>query len=166
MSEIKKFSQLYDTAEDRMAWDTEDADGETTRLWLTRRMCQGLAGAVVAMLQKKEHAAAEHESVLQAWEQVAAMAGFGNTAPVQPKPEMAVGLVTAVHLAPSAKGVSMTFDFGAGEHRSIGLTYAAIRQTLSVMHRLYVAAGWPTEVWPDWVADPEASAAVPADSVN
>ena len=166
MTQIKKFSQLYDTAEDRMGWECEDMEGATTRLWLTQRLCRGFATAMVNMLQKRQDAPAEHESLVQAWEQVAAMADFGRTPAVQADPQAAHGLISAVHMSPTTGGTSMTFDFGADEHRSIGLTLAAVRQTLSVMHRLHVAAGWPVDVFPAWVSDPEASAAVPADAIN
>ena len=171
MTQIKKFSQLYDTFEDRMAWDTEDMEGAPTRLWLTQRLCKGLAGAIVSMLTKGHQAPSGQESVLQSWEQVAAMAEFGSTPPVVPHDGMVTGLVKAVHMSPAEKGVSMTFELhgtekGDGETRTVGLSFQAVRQMLSVMHRLHAAAGWPMDFWPDWVADPNATATSHAETIN
>jgi hypothetical protein len=166
MTQIKKFSQLYDTFEDRMAWDTEDADGVPTRLWLTQRLCKGLAEAVVSMLTRDQAFPSGQQDVLQSWEQVAALADFGATPPVVPNPDMVTGLVKAVHMTPTDKGVSMTFELHGGETRAVGLTTQAIRQMLSVMHRLHAAAGWPMDFWPPWVADPAAAATAPAETIN
>jgi hypothetical protein len=37
MTQIHKFSLVYDATEDRLAWDAEDIQGATTRLWLTQK---------------------------------------------------------------------------------------------------------------------------------
>jgi hypothetical protein len=166
MTQIKKFSQLYDTFEDRMAWDTEDADGVPTRLWLTQRLCRGLAEAVINMLTRDQTAPPGQLEVLQSWEQVAALADFGSVPPVAPREDMVTGLVKAVHMSPTDKGVSMTFELHSGEMRAVGLTNQAVRQMLSVMHRLHAAAGWPMGFWPAWVSDPAASATAPAETLN
>ncbi|MCF8505120.1 MAG: hypothetical protein K9G59_09420 [Caulobacter sp.] len=54
--------------------------------------------------------------------------------------------------------MTLTFDFGEGESRIVTLGVAALRQTLSVMHRLQAEAGWPLDVRPSWIADPSATA--------
>lgn len=165
MTQIRKFSLVYDPGEDRLAWDAEDQAGATTRLWLTQRLCRGLAGAILAMMQNRAgETPPDRRATLQSWEQAAAMADFGKVEGVQPSVEGASGLVTAAHIRPTARGLDLTFDFGAGETRTVSIGSAGVRQTLAVMHRLHVAAGWPLDVWPAWVADP--AAAAPTDSVN
>ena len=166
MSQIQKFSLVYDPAEDRLACDTEATDGVTTRLWMTRRFCKGVVEAIIPLLEKSIAAgAAEHQALVQSWEQAAAMADFGATPAVQPTAQSAFGLVQAAHLAPWEQGLTITFDFGAGDSRSMGLAFAEVRQMLSVMHKLHVAAGWPLDFWPAWVSDP-AAAAAPTETVN
>ena len=165
MTQIQKFSLLYDGAEDRVALDTEDLDQSTTRLWLTQRLCRGVVTALVPMLAKASDAPAQHQSTIQSWEQVAAMADFGKVPAVQPTPSTVIGLVTAVHIAEVGDSYGLTFDFGDGDRRQVELARPALRQTLAVLHRLSVAAQWPTDVWPEWIADP-AAAAAPADAVN
>ena len=165
MTEILKFSLSYDAAEDRLAWDAEDRDGTTMRMWLTQRLCRAVIDAVVPMLKPATpEAPREHQTTLQSWEQAAAMADFGKVAPVQPQPQTLVGLVRTVNLRPEADKVILTFDFGAVGPCVIGVNAQQIRQTLSVIHGLYVAAAWPLDFWPAWIADPKAE--IRADFVN
>jgi hypothetical protein len=162
MAEIVKFSLAYDAPEDRIAWDLEDADGATTRLWLTQRFCRLMISAVLPLLAKSvaEDAAPERETTLQAWEQAAAMSDFGRTSGVKVAAESTAGLVSQVQLGPSNDG-GVTFTFGPGnETRVIGTSGPALRQTLAVFYRLHEAAGWMVELFPAWIADPNAVAGV------
>lgn len=161
MAEINKVSLLYVVAEDRLAMDTEDLEGATTRLWLTQRLCRGLVGAIVPMLQTTAGARMpqQPQETVQSWAQAAAMQDFGRLPGVQPGPGTVNGLVRAVHITPQGDRVSLVFDFGAGESRTVSLSGPALRQTLSVMHRLHVEAGWPLDLWPGWIAEPAAQAA-------
>ncbi|MDP1630813.1 MAG: hypothetical protein Q8L66_05275 [Caulobacter sp.] len=166
MAEISKFSLLYDAREDRLIVDTEDAEGGTTRLWLTQRLCRGLVGALVPMLEKAtaSHMPPQAEEAVQSWEQAAAMQDFGKTPGVKVQADATAGLVHTVHISPGEDRIVLTFVLVGEETRAIGVTHQALRQTLSVMHNLYVAAGWPREGWPDWIADPAALA--PVGTVN
>jgi len=161
MPEISKVSLLYVVAEDRLALDTEDLEGGTTRLWLTQRLCRGLVQAVVPMLRAAvgQGMAQQPPETAQSWAQVAAMQDFGRLPGVQPGADTVSGLVTTIHLTPRNDRMGLTFDFGDGDSRVVSLTGAALRQTLAVMHRLHVEAGWPLDLWPGWIADPAAQAA-------
>ncbi|HUZ14236.1 MAG TPA: hypothetical protein VMU93_15475 [Caulobacteraceae bacterium] len=160
MAEISRFSLCYDGDEDRIAWDMIDADGATMRLWLTQKLCRGLVGALGAMLEKRTAAgsAPERRAALNAFEQAAAMARFGKVAGVTPGADAPGGLVRAVHIDPSDRGLGFRFDFGEGETRTLGVDIAAVRQTLAVMRRLHAAAAWPADFWPAWIADPATAA--------
>ncbi len=158
MAEIIRFSLTYDLAEDRIAWDMVDQEGETTRLWLTQRLCRALAQALFPMVTAEGAAAdtpAPVQETLQAWEQEAAMANFGSIPAVQPKPSSRTGLVGKVHLTPNGESLNFTFEFGEGEQRVIGVGRAELRQTLAMIYRLHVAASWPTDVWPIWITEGE-----------
>lgn len=161
MAEITKFSLVYDAPEDRIAWDLEDSEGGTTRLWLTQRFCRLMITAVLPMLSKPvaEDAPPERETTLQAWEQAAAMSDFGRTSGVRVSTATTAGLVSQVQMAPAGDGVTFTFTFGqAQETRVVSASGPAVRQTLSVLYRLHEEAGWPADLWPAWVADPAAVA--------
>ena len=165
MVPVDKFSLVYDAAEDRLAWDNQDRKGVTTRLWLTQRFCKGFVQALAPMLEKAAGGGPPgSEAVVQSCEQAAAMTGFGKTAPVRPDATTPAGLVRAAHIQPSTNGLKVTFEFGVEDSRVIELAFPAIRQMLAVMHRLYVAAGWPLEVWPVWIRAPAAD--LPPGTVN
>lgn len=162
MAETRKISLLYIPAEDRLALDIEDVEGAGTRLWLTQRLCRRLVSTLVPMLQTVStlKLPPEARETAQSWAQAAAMADFGKTPGVRVAPDSVSGLVEAVHISPLAEQMTLTFDFGAGRSRVVPLNLQALRQTLAVMHRLHVEAGWPLEVWPSWIADPSADATV------
>jgi hypothetical protein len=166
MAEIHKFSLSYDAAEDRLAWDAEDREGGTTRMWLTQRLCRALVQAVVPMLLKTTAQALprEHETAVQSWEQAAAMADFGKVEPVRPRPQSLAGLVRTVNIRPPGEAFVLTFEFGAEGRCAIGMKLPELRQTLAVMHQLHVSAGWPLDFWPAWICEPAAGPG--ADIVN
>lgn len=159
MGPIRKFSLTYSPLEDRIAWDGEDAAGVTVRLWLTQRLCRALVGAILPLFEGKGPgaAAAQKRAALQSFEQAAAIADFGKVSGVATTPETAEGLVKGVHIRPRPDRLDLVFDFGAGEQRILEAHPPAVRQTLFVLRRLYQVAGWPTEIWPDWVGDPAAA---------
>lgn len=169
MSEVHKFSMSYDAGEDRIAWDAEYKDGATARMWLTQRLCKAMIEAIVPMLKPAAASAApqQHQSTLQSWEQAAAVADLGKVAPVQTQPQTLVGLVKVVNIrAEGAEKLILSFEFGAPGPCVIGVNVHQLRQTLSVIHGLYVLAAWPVDIWPAWIAQPAAGAAVSTDIVN
>lgn len=161
MSEIHRFSLVYDPDEDRLAWDTEDQDGATTRLWLTQRLIRALLQAIFPMVQTSVAAdvPVQHQSTVQSWEQAAAMADFGKVPAVTPQPTATIGLVRQVQLTPIGETLRLSFEFGAGETRTLGVGKPELRQTLTVIYRLHAAAGWPLDLWPEWISAPAAIAA-------
>jgi len=166
MSEVQKFSILYDAAEDRLAWDAEYKDGATTRMWLTQRLCRAMVDAIVPMLKPSaaQEVLREHQTTMQSWEQAAAMSDFGKVPAVQTQPQTVVGLVKTVNIKPEDGKLVLSFDFGAVGPCVIIVNAQQLRQTLSVIHGLYAAAAWPRDFWPAWIADP--SAAPRSDIVN
>ena len=158
MAPIRKFSLSYVASEDRIAFDAEDESGGVTRLWLTQRFCRHFVPAVIARLPKPAGAAApEHAAAAQSFAQSAAMAAFGKTAGVTVGAETTVGRVDKVHIRPNPAGLALEFEFGEGQSRQVNLPDAAARQMLSVLHRLHLAAEWPADFWPAWVAAPAAA---------
>jgi hypothetical protein len=165
MTQIVRFSLAYDIEEDRLGWDTEDAAGEATRLWLTQRLSRALASAMLPLLRTSAgaDAAGQHEAALQSWEQAAAMSRFGKVPSVTPQSQSDARLVRSLQIQPTAEGMVIGIDTGEAEPRSLSLADPEVRQMLEVMRRLYVTAGWPLDIWPAWMAEPagdEAAAAV------
>ncbi|MGA0599111.1 hypothetical protein ACO2Q3_00230 [Caulobacter sp. KR2-114] len=170
MSQIRKFSFVYDAAEDRLACDTELTDDATARLWLTQRFCRGFVLAILPILERSVATDEAHQALVQSWEQVAALSDFGQTPAVETTAQSSVGLVHSAHLTPLERGIDIALEFkaleaGADGVQSMALAFPEVRQMLSAMHSLHLAAGWPVDGWPAWITDPAALAA-PADSVN
>ena len=159
MTKIRKFSLAYAAGEDRIAWDAEDVDGygAITRIWLTQRFCREFAGAVIPRLPAPIAAdvAPEHQATVQGWEQAAAMSGFGKTPGVRRSPpDPTAGLVAGRHPrhAHARRRPQLWPSSSAwARQRSIDHDVPAVRQMLSVMYDLHVAAGWPTDFWPPWI---------------
>lgn len=168
MGKIQKFSQLYDGAEDRIAWLTEDVDGATTKLWFTQRLCRNFVKALVPLLEKSQgdEAPQEHKEVVQSWEQAAAMAEFGKTPPVTPRAETVAGVVRNINMQPSGDGLVFAFDYGGEAPLVLALRLTETRQMLTVLSRMHAAAGWPCDAFPAWVdgplAEPTAGGEKPA----
>lgn len=156
MTEITRFSLLFDPAEDRMALDMVDDAGAVTRLWLTQRLCRGLGQALSPMLGAPGRDASDTSR--QSWAQAAAVAAMAGTPPVTPGAGATVGLVFEVNIAPTPDRLAITLRF-ADQSRVLTLAPVALRQTLAEMYRLHVAAGWPLDLWPAWIADPAGEAA-------
>lgn len=155
MTEITRFSLLFDPAEDRLALDMLDDAGAETRLWLTQRLCRGLAPVLLPMVAGGPTG---EDASRQSWAQAAAVEAMAATPPVRPGPKATVGLVFEVTLEPTPERLGLTFRFGA-QSRQLGLSPVALRQTLAELYRLHAAAGWPLDQWPAWVADPAGEAA-------
>jgi hypothetical protein len=162
MGPVQKFSINYVPAEDRLALDAEDAGGVTTRLWLTERLCRGMVPHLIKLLTERTAAKASGavaRSTVQSWAQLSAMQGLGETRAVQLKPDAPGGLVTTVHITPANGRFQIRFEFG---ERSLAIDYDedALRQTLTLLARLYRLADWPGDLWPDWILDPVPEPAV------
>jgi hypothetical protein len=175
VTQIGRFSIVYDIVEDRLALDAATTDGGTTRLWITQRLCRGLVKALIPMVEtttRPPPAAGEtprpapQQAAVQSWEQSVAMAEFGKVPAVRPEPQTIIGLVHTAQIRPVAKGVVVTLEFHPQQGvRTVELSTAALRQTLAVLHRLALAAEWPTDIWPSWIAEAGAAAA-PAGQIN
>jgi hypothetical protein len=163
MAAIRKFSFTYDVLEDRISCDMEDVEGQTTRLWLTHRLCRGLVSALVPLVPTAptDEGAPGRAEALQSWEQAAAMAGFGKLSGVSPAANAASGLVRAVHIKHGA-GMALTFEFTDGGSRVLPLEFPAVRQSLAVLRGLFDEAGWAADIWPAWISPPTRPAARPA----
>ena len=148
MSEIHRFSLVYDIPEDRIAWDVEDTDGVATRLWLTQRLCRALLTAIFPMVQAPAAAdlPSQHQATLQSWEQAAAMSEFGKV------PAVTLGFwlikILATTLGETAgDSVTMTLHAGylVGSLIFVGVL-AALVVVQIVAKRFHPAVYWATIV--------------------
>lgn len=158
---IRKITQQYDPAEDRIALSVEDADGRVLLLWLTQRLASRLAAPVACWLDEDLRAVAAGcvESSLHAWEQAAARAQLKSDRSVEAATASRAVLVSEIDLTRGAQAYTLTFKWGGDGAACLNLNATELRQWLGILHQLFVSAEWPLQAWPAWLA-PEAQ--VPA----
>lgn len=195
VQDLQRVTTSYVDSEDRLRLAGETAQGEAVVLWLTQRLLARLLPIFFQWLEQHQtgttsesdadvrswaRAAAEqgHADWLQSFAQQAAVAGLVAQPPVQTAQARGSRLVHSVDVqgvvAEQCDGAALRLTFkgpqeppGAfiGAH---GLTLAPpiLRQWVAIVYDQYRAAGWPLDLWPDWVkqspvnAQPSAESAV------
>lgn len=156
MNELQRITTEYVDAEDRIRLAGEvggSADAQV--LWLTQRLMQRLLPHLLGWLEQQVSAApvsADQHQALQGFVQQAAKAELQPQAPVQASERSKQWLVTAVDIASSAQRITLTFK-GLEPDAQVRLTLAdqPLRQWLAIVHERYRQAGWPLDLWPQWM---------------
>jgi len=162
---IQKITQRYDPEQDRIALTTQNTKGQVMLLWLTQRLANRLAGALVRWLDEELKTTAPGRSMftLHAWEQSAARAQMKPGRPVDPAAARSEALVDAVDLTRGPTGYTLTFKWGSADAARLTLTATELRQWLIILHGLFDTAEWSKHAWPEWFAvSPESPAPPPA----
>ena len=151
---IQKISQHYDPEQDRIGLTAQNAEGRIILLWLTQRLANRLAAALVGWLNEELKSMAPGQSVfsLHAWEQSAARAQMKPGRPVVPALAQGEALLHAVDLARGPNGYTLTFKWGSAGAARLMLNSTELRQWLIILHRLFDAAEWSKHAWPEWFA--------------
>ena len=150
--EIHRFITAYVVPEDRMRFSCTLATGDTTVFWVTQRLANALAKALLDWLDKTvpddrfadlTHRAAQQSAVAR-----------------QPKreplkiPEGAGWLVDAIDLKSTERGIMLTFKDASGGHMlNLRFDPEHLRRWIKVLHGQYVRSGWPMDLWPEWIAE-------------
>ncbi len=154
MIQIDTLTQGYDAVEDRLFIDVRDAAGAVLRLWLTRRLADAVFGHLCDWLQRsRSRGDAGFDQLLHSWDQQAAQAGLRSGEPVRWQGEAV--LLVAVDFTQTDQGCQLVFKTQlAGQQQPVAavtFTLVQLRQWLGIVHRLYAPAGWPEDIWPDWL---------------
>lgn len=168
---IEKITLAYDEREDRLRLAVQDAQGQSLALWLTQRLANRLARALVNRLDAGLDAPtlkhqAEARAVLQGWEQAAAQAQFAPCEPVRNAEDMPHGLIDSIDIGERGAATQLVLRWPGGHAATLVLAAVPLRQWLGMLHQQYAQAGWPGDgVWPAWLAEP-AQAEAPPSAVN
>jgi hypothetical protein len=163
---IQKITLAYDEREDRLRLDIQEADGQLLTLWLTRRLADRLARALVEKLDSRLAATvtrgplqAASLAALQEWEQSAALAQYQSDTPVRVEAPGLGGLIESIDLGHRGEATVLVFRWPAGHDATVAFEAAQLRQWLDILYKDYGRAQWPTEgVWPAWLAQAPAEA--------
>jgi len=130
-------------------------------LWLTQRLLSRLVAHLCRWLEQQGGNAPLVE-VRQEFAQQKARAELAPQPPVRADAETQGVLVHSVDLKRSRAGLVLHFKgVGGNVVASLKLQPKPLRQWLNIVYDQYLQAGWPTTVWPAWVAEAK-PAATPA----
>lgn len=140
---LKRLTTEYSELEDRIRLAGEIESGGLV-IWLTQRLAQRLVPLLLQWIERQQ--AAPRRSV--------ALFGFGRqsvqAADNSPAP-LPAWLATSVDISSSSEQVVLTFKDGAGQAARFSLAAASLRQWLEILHEMYLHAGWPQDIWPEWM---------------
>lgn len=145
---LKRATTKYIAREDRIRLTAENTSGQVVTLWFTQRLLNRVVPYLCEWLERRE----SHD--LQDFAQQRAVAGLREQAPVRGPGDAEGALVRSLDIKTSKAGLMLAFQGQADSAAGLlQLSPRALRQWLSILHDQYVQAGWPVEVWPDWVAE-------------
>lgn len=163
MTALRSMTTEYVAAEDRLRLTAELAPGKTIVLWLTQRLIAHILPPLCAWLERQNQPpasattaapTAQHNPLLQSFAQQAARASQPQLPPLSARSAQQSWLVTAVNLTstPHRHALRLTFSGTEDESASAQLAVKPLRHWLNILHAQWRLAGWPLNVWPDWIA--------------
>lgn len=158
---LKRIATEYIPLEDRIRLRGEVSESEMLAVWLTQRMLRGLLPILVRRLEGPTRTSSQPE-IVQGYMQEAAKAAQKPQSPMKADPGGETWLPSTIEVSQSEKAVRLTFRRTDGETARLILNSDQVRQWLSVLHRAWSKAGWPPDVWPAWIKQPDQSAQRPA----
>ena len=170
MMDLGRVTTVYVDVEDRFRLSGETQDGQVLVLWLTQRLLCRLVPHLVqwldkrAPLQASSRPVAAAAQVMHGFAQQSAVARLSPQAPVETTAAGQDWLVQKVDVATLEDAVGLTFRApGEGaEKASVTMDATHLRQWLGIVHAQWRHAGWPLEVWPQWMLEQAAESTVAA----
>ena len=165
MTVLQRLTTEYSEVEDRLRLAGEDAQGQTTVLWLTQRLMNRLIPHLTTWLSRQITPAsripsvqAAHQEAVQGFAQQAAVAQLAPEPPVQSSSPRAIWRVDSVDIAQGEAAVVLTFKGEDKAQATMTLAAQPLRQWLGIVFAQYQRGEWPTTVWPGWMeaAQPQA----------
>ncbi len=132
------------------------AEAETTVLWLPQRLLNRLVPALCRKIGPEPGGGRQAEA-LNAFEQMAAVEALTPLPVVQPGAQSLSHTIRVVTIVPGAVAIQLLLrdsEGADGTTVSMTLRHEELRQWLAILHNHYVTAGWPTEIWPEWLRAP------------
>ncbi len=175
---ITTLTTAYDTDEDRLRLAVADAAGQRRVLWLTRRLSERLAPALLQGLEAapledepqqqqpppagpatapagdeaQQRQVAARAQAAQAYAQLEARLASKPVAPVQVDPDVSQGLVHRIELKAGQAGTRGLEFHGPGFPAcELWLTPRELRQWLGQLRSAFKAADWRQDLWPGWL---------------
>ena len=149
--EIKWFRTAYVVAEDRFRLACVLVDGGSETLWLTQRLTNALLSKLLEWVEKTVKDDRIAPFVHRAAQKSASAKSPDRRA--EKIPEGAGWLVRSIDFRMANDSVMLTFKDDADRKVRLRFGPAHLRQWLNVVHGQYRRAGWPLDLWPEWIVD-------------
>ena len=150
MKLLERFSTIYVAEEDRLRLSSEIIDGTLETIWLTQRFLLGALPPLLKWLEKQIPSSLSINEV-QEFQQQASTAAIKPQKPVQAEADHPSWIPTTANIASSEKMIKITLKDCNQNQVHLNLTAKQLRQWLSIVHDCWGKAGWPPQVWPDWI---------------
>lgn len=160
---LERITTRYSAEQDRIRLAGELPGGEPVVLWLTQRLLRRLLPSLLAWLEEQGGtpnvdaetgagtARALYSEALQGFAQQAARAQLEPQAPVRVPEGSPACLVQSVDVGRQPGGLYLAFRDTQRAVAAMALQPQPLRQWLNILYDAWRQAGWPLEVWPDWL---------------
>jgi hypothetical protein len=167
---LQRLTTEYIVIEDRIRISGETRDSGPVVMWLTNRLAMRVVPQLLRWLEDQAAPTAGSSSdspglkrELQSFAQAAAVARLRQQKPVVAEARTPSWVVKAIDITVTRGGLSMTFRGEQDQSASLRFDAMGLRQWLSILHRAWSKAQWPSLVWPDWIERDESP---PRDAVR
>ena len=155
---LQRLTTEYILIEDRIRISGDTRDAGPVVLWLTNRLAMRAVPQLLRWLEDQAAPTTGSSSdspvlkrELQSFAQAAAVAGLTQHKPVIAEAGTPSWIVKAIDITATQGRLSMTFRGEQDQSASLRFDATGLRQWLSILHRAWSKAQWPSLVWPDWI---------------
>ena len=155
---LQRLTTEYIVIEDRIRISGETRDSGPVVMWLTNRLAMRVVPQLLRWLEDQAAPTAGSSSdspglkrELQSFAQAAAVAGLKPHKPVIAEAGTSSWIVQAIDITVTRGRLSLTFRGELDQSASLPFDAKGLRQWLSIVHRAWLKAQWPSLVWPDWI---------------
>ena len=160
---LTRLTTNYVDVEDRILLAGEIEKSPPAAMWLPQRLALRLLPALLQWLDHQTGVTSSQASgalrstselqkqVVHGFAQEAARAEIMLQPPVQIAGAGEGWLIHSVDLTPAQDRLALVFRAADGRAAGVALTAIELRQWLAILHGVWLAAGWPASVWPDWI---------------
>jgi len=154
MTILQRITTEYIEAEDRVRLSGASPSGEAISLWITQRLLSRLLKVILNWTAESENA---HHALKNAFAQQAARTDLKLQLSVPAQPSAV--LVNTIDISHTAEALTLVFRGAEGVAGQLTLQRQDVRQWLNILHDTWRRAEWPQDLWPDWMARPQAEPA-------
>ena len=155
MQPVKRFTTIYDPAQDRVRIVLEQTDGAIHILWLTRRLLVRLVPEIVKILTALPKLRMDMSSgsiAAHGRNQIGAIGQIAPQAPIGYQNADSETLVLSLRARLTRQAVLIDFKDGEQTLQTLTFGETTLRQWLAVLHQNFHYAGWEDDIWPTWIS--------------